>query len=56
MLFLGGMSLQEMTGAEEASGSLATGHGSCTEREDSCSVYWAQMDGMSGAGEDKEDL
>ena len=33
------MSLQEMTGlgAEEASGSLAIGHGSCTEREDSCS-------------------
>ena len=24
-------------GAEEASGSLATGHGSCTEGEDSCS-------------------
>ena len=33
------MSLQEMTGlgAEEASGSLAAGHGSCTEGEDSCS-------------------
>ena len=38
-LFVGGMSLQEMTGlgAEEASGSLAVGHGSYTEREDSCS-------------------
>ena len=33
------MSLQEMTGlgAEEPSGSLAAGHGSCTEGEDSCS-------------------
>ena len=37
--FLGGMSLQEMTGlgAEEPSGSIAAGHGSCTEGEDSCS-------------------
>ena len=37
--FLGGMSLQEMTGlgAEEPSGSIAVGHGSCTEGEDSCS-------------------
>ena len=33
------MSLQEMTGlgAEEPSGSIAAGHGSCTEGEDSCS-------------------
>ena len=33
------MSLQDLTGlgAEEPIGSLAAGHGSCTEGEDSCS-------------------
>ena len=36
------MSLQEMTGlgAEEASGGLAAGHGSCTEGEDSWIFLW----------------
>ena len=57
------MSLQEMTGlgTEEPSGSLAAGHGSYTEREDSCSREDSCGLGTHGRlewcnGGDEEDL
>ena len=62
-LFLGGLSLQEMTGigAEVASCNLAAGHGSCKESEDSFSRGDSCVLGTHGqlrwcSGEEEEDL